>query len=93
MNIRFEVKIHVGISEFANDGNNYYAASRTKKFDDEKKAVKFLTDLRIQLGNTDQLFDFLQENFGYEEFDICNVRILGLFKITEEELWTPNCSV
>jgi hypothetical protein len=84
MNIYFEIRIRVGVSEFAVSGVLPFA----KKFGDEKQAREFLVDLQTKAADhyDDSLFDFLQENFGHEEFDVCNLRIDGLFKITEEKL-------
>jgi hypothetical protein len=88
MSIHFEVRIRVGVLESTADGSHYLALPLTKKFGDEKQAREFLVDLQIKAADhhDDSLFDFLQENFGHEEFDVCNLRIDGLFKITEEKL-------
>jgi hypothetical protein len=60
-----------------------------KKFDDEGQARECFAELQRNVleethKNDDTLYDFLQENFRHEEFDVCNLHIDGLFKITEE---------
>lgn len=92
MSIYFEVRIKVGVFSVLSElegGEDYYALLPfAKKFDDEKQANGFLADLQTKAADhhDDSLFDFLQENFGHEEFDVCNLGIEGLFKITEEKL-------
>jgi len=87
MNTHFEIRIRVGVFY----PPNYSITSRIKKFDDEKQARECFVELQRNaleetLKNDDTLYDFLQENFGHEEFDVCNLHIDGLFKITEEKL-------
>jgi ferritin len=74
------------LSEF--EGEDYSLLPFSKKFDDEKLAREFFNNLHDKASDhhDDGLFDFLQENFGHEEFDVCNLRIDGLFKIAEEKL-------
>jgi hypothetical protein len=87
MNIYFEIRIKAGVFSVQFNGGNFYSfLPFSKRFGDEKLARELLADLQMRLSDHRSLFDFLQKNFGYEEFDVCNLGIDGLFKITEEKL-------
>lgn len=89
MSTYYEVRIICGVfSESSEFDGDYFTSPFYKRFDIEKEAKVFFAVLQSRSADhrDDGLYDFLQENFGHEEFDVCNLRIDGLFKITEEKL-------
>jgi len=91
MNIHFEIRIVCGVfaplSEFDAD-SGYFTSQFFKTINDEQQARALFRDLQEKSSDyrDDSLYGFLQAHFGHEEFDVCNLRIDGLYKVTEEKL-------